>query len=125
MTNKLDKIKPLPISMSKELADYLNERDKFVGCFINCFLVDENTNLRIMKNFVNKVLEIGAGHDRSVSLTEEEEWIKEAEKLYEKCFPTDKEVEKWFDENIGYDKEKPCSASSAIYKFRLWLKERK
>lgn len=38
--------------------------------------------------------------------------------------PTDTETEKWFSENIGNDKEKPCSASSAIYKFRLWLKER-
>ena len=34
--------------------------------------------------------------------------------------PTDKEVEKWFEENIGED----CSSSSAIYKFRLWLKDR-
>lgn len=35
--------------------------------------------------------------------------------------PTDEETQKWFDENIAKD----CSASSAIYKFRLWLKERK
>ena len=35
--------------------------------------------------------------------------------------PSDKEVGIWFDENIGYDKDKPCSASSAIYKFRLYL----
>jgi hypothetical protein len=34
--------------------------------------------------------------------------------------PTDEETQKWFDENIAKD----CSASSAIYKFRLWLKER-
>lgn len=37
--------------------------------------------------------------------------------------PDDKEVEKWFVENIGNPHD-PCSASSAIYKFRLWLKER-
>lgn len=36
--------------------------------------------------------------------------------------PTDSDVEKWFDENIGVNSD--CSASSAIYKFRLWLKER-
>jgi hypothetical protein len=34
--------------------------------------------------------------------------------------PTDKEVEAWFKENITED----CSASSAIYKFRIWLKDR-
>ncbi len=36
--------------------------------------------------------------------------------------PSDGETEKWFDENIGVNSD--CSASSAIYKFRLWLKER-
>jgi hypothetical protein len=39
-----------------------------------------------------------------------------------KKLPTDKEVHKWFDENIGVNNN--CSASSAIYKFRLWLNER-
>lgn len=34
--------------------------------------------------------------------------------------PSDEECEKWYDENI----DKDCSASSGIYKFRLWLKER-
>lgn len=34
--------------------------------------------------------------------------------------PTDKEVEQWFKDNISED----CSASSAIYKFRIWLKDR-
>lgn len=38
--------------------------------------------------------------------------------------PNDNEVSEWFDLNISNDKEKPCSASSAIYKFRSWLKER-
>lgn len=33
--------------------------------------------------------------------------------------PTDEEVTKWWDENINDD-----SAGSAVYKFRLWLKER-
>ena len=37
--------------------------------------------------------------------------------------PTDSESEKWFEENIGIVNN--CSASSAIYKFRLWLRERK
>ena len=36
--------------------------------------------------------------------------------------PSDGETEKWFEENIGTVND--CSASSAIYKFRLWLKER-
>lgn len=36
--------------------------------------------------------------------------------------PSDSETEKWFIENIGVNND--CSASSAIYKFRLWLKER-
>lgn len=36
--------------------------------------------------------------------------------------PNDKEVDQWFEENIGTVND--CSASSAIYKFRLWLKER-
>lgn len=34
--------------------------------------------------------------------------------------PSDKEVEEWFELNVG----EGCSASSAIYKFRLWLKDR-
>jgi len=34
--------------------------------------------------------------------------------------PSDVESEKWFNENIS----EGCSASSGIYKFRLWLKER-
>lgn len=34
--------------------------------------------------------------------------------------PTDSESEQWFIENIS----EGCSASSAIYKFRLWLAER-
>lgn len=33
--------------------------------------------------------------------------------------PTDKECDDWYDLNIDND-----SASSAIYKFRLWLKDR-
>lgn len=40
----------------------------------------------------------------------------------EKLLPTDKETEKWFEEKIGIKNE--CSASSAIYKFRLWLNDR-
>lgn len=39
----------------------------------------------------------------------------------ETMIPTDKEVSKWYDENI----DKDCSASSAIYKFRQWLEEYK
>lgn len=34
--------------------------------------------------------------------------------------PTDQECEQWFTENI----EEGCSASSGIYKFRLWLNDR-
>ena len=34
----------------------------------------------------------------------------------------DKEVQKWFDENIGSLNDH--SASSAIHKFRMWLNER-
>jgi len=34
--------------------------------------------------------------------------------------PNDSETEEWFDENV----DKNCSASSAIYKFRLWLADR-
>lgn len=36
-----------------------------------------------------------------------------------KPLPTDSETEQWFTDNIDDD-----SASSAIYKFRLWLNER-
>jgi len=36
--------------------------------------------------------------------------------------PDDEETSKWFDENIGTNED--CSASSAIYKFRVWLNER-
>ena len=39
------------------------------------------------------------------------------EKIYK--LPTDEEVAAWYDETILPD----CSASSAIYLFRLWLKE--
>lgn len=35
-----------------------------------------------------------------------------------KLLPTDAETEQWFADNIDGD-----SASSAIYKFRLWLKD--
>ncbi len=38
----------------------------------------------------------------------------------DKIIPTDIETNAWFDLLISKD----CSASSAIYKFRLWLKER-
>jgi hypothetical protein len=38
----------------------------------------------------------------------------------ELVLPTDDEVENWFEENIGIINE--CSASSAIFKFRQWLK---
>ncbi len=34
--------------------------------------------------------------------------------------PSDEDVEKWYIDNI----DKDCSASSAIYKFRLWLKHK-
>lgn len=34
--------------------------------------------------------------------------------------PNDEETARWYNENIGAG----CSASSAVYKFRLWLKER-
>ena len=37
-----------------------------------------------------------------------------------KLLPSDEETKIWFDFWIG----KGCSASSAIYKFRNWLKER-
>jgi hypothetical protein len=39
-----------------------------------------------------------------------------------KLLPTDKETEEWFDENIGTKND--CSASSAVYKFRVWLNQR-
>ncbi len=38
----------------------------------------------------------------------------------DKIMPTDDECSVWYTNNIGAD----CSASSGIYKFRLWLKER-
>jgi len=44
----------------------------------------------------------------------------EIENLIKDLQPTDEEVGDWYDENII----KGCSASSAIYKFRLFLKER-
>lgn len=34
--------------------------------------------------------------------------------------PNDEETARWYNENIGAG----CSASSAVYKFRMWLKER-
>jgi hypothetical protein len=48
----------------------------------------------------------------------------EAQKTDHKAFslPSDGETEKWFEENIGINNE--CSASSAIHKFRLWLKNK-
>lgn len=36
--------------------------------------------------------------------------------------PSDEETAQWFEDNIGIVND--CSASSAIYKFRLWLKDR-
>lgn len=44
--------------------------------------------------------------------------------LFTELLPTDEEVEKWYTENITRTDGKECSASSAIYKFRLWLNER-
>ena len=46
--------------------------------------------------------------------------IIKKDEIIKNNLPTDDETQKWFDENIAKD----CSASSAIYKFRLWLKER-
>jgi hypothetical protein len=40
-------------------------------------------------------------------------------KLKLEILPNDFEVKKWFEENIN----EKCSASSAIYKFRLWLED--
>lgn len=37
------------------------------------------------------------------------------------AMPTDKEVQEWWDLNIG---DYTASASSSIYKYRLWIKER-
>lgn len=51
-----------------------------------------------------------------VLLPVEDEWISD--------LPNDQECAEWYDINIGNDPEKPCSASSGIYKFREWLKER-
>jgi hypothetical protein len=45
-------------------------------------------------------------------------WQQAAPKL-----PSDEEVASWFVDNIGHEPN-DCSAGSAIYKFRLWLKER-
>lgn len=41
---------------------------------------------------------------------------------YKELLPCDEETSQWFDENIGSLNDH--SASSAIYKFRMWLKER-
>lgn len=52
---------------------------------------------------------------------DENDGIPEKEELIS-FLPTNAETEKWFEDNIGIVND--CSASSAIYKFRLWLKER-
>lgn len=49
-------------------------------------------------------------------------FIKFSKTNYNVSLPSDGETEKWFKENIGIVND--CSSASAIYKFRLWLKER-
>lgn len=56
--------------------------------------------------------------DQSIS---EQIAIKEMKKHALWSLPTDSEVSEWYDLNINHPDE---TASSAIYKFRLWLKER-
>jgi hypothetical protein len=48
-------------------------------------------------------------------------FLKDQSASKPKDLPTDKEVEQWFEDNIGTVND--CSASSAIYKFRLWLRD--
>lgn len=47
-------------------------------------------------------------------------WDKSRDVTLKQILPTDIEVNDWFEYNIDSE----CSASSAIYKFRLWLKQR-
>lgn len=57
---------------------------------------------------------------RHTQIVEKDNAIKAMKQHATNVLPSDKETETWFDENIA----EGCSASSAIYKFRLWLKER-
>ena len=47
--------------------------------------------------------------------------MKEIRKNYLSMLPTDWEVAEWYDLNIDPN---DATVSSAIYKFRLWLKDR-
>jgi hypothetical protein len=91
----------------------------------------------IETKLMNELAENGTDRARELFLQWQEERIKSKESFIEKLdavnnncdlanvmpsLPSDGETEKWFDENIGVNSD--CSASSAIYKFRLWLKER-
>ena len=55
-------------------------------------------------------------------IDEKDEAFIDKPKYINPPLPTDEETEKWFEDNIGISND--CSASSAIFKFRLWLKER-
>ena len=74
------------------------------GNFINC--TDYDDAIQAMKDYAKQEVEKFISSKQDVMLS----------------LPSDGETEKWFKENIGIVND--CSASSAIYKFRLWLKER-
>lgn len=84
----------------------------------------KNVDLEEVREKYNELIEDGENQ-------EEEEFFPNIWNLFAPLIkgsdavelPTDSESEKWFEENIGIVNN--CSASSAIYKFRLWLRERK
>ena len=57
--------------------------------------------------------------DEFRNLETDEAQAKSGRTVVRNFLPTDEEVGEWFDINIDND-----SASSAIYKFRLWLNDR-
>jgi hypothetical protein len=99
----------------------------------------KNLTKEIIENCVNSLMESTESGFSSGYVSDWAEWAKRmksviniitpqlesiANNLSSKetpsLHPSDKEVETWFTENV----EEDCSASSAIYKFRLWLKDR-
>lgn len=77
----------------------------------------------IEKELIEELAKNGSEKAKELFLKMQEKRFKATKRFIElfdfNVFPNDKEVKEWFEENIDGD-----SASSAIYKFRLFLKER-
>ena len=129
-----DKLKEQKLIRSAKLYNFVPSSSLSIGekCFLDGakseaakeYWQQSSVDLEEVREKYNELIEDGENQ-------EEEEFFPNIWNLFAPLIkgsdavelPTDSESEKWFEENIGIVNN--CSASSAIYKFRLWLRERK